>query len=72
MIWTIIPVTVDVETNSMHCCFEKSQAGRGLRNAMYEQKHTAQEIADRYGVGRQVVLSPLKAHGVRTRGRWEY
>ena len=40
--------------------------------AMYEQMHTAQEIADKYGIGSQVVIRCLKAHGVRIRGRWEY
>ena len=39
---------------------------------MYAQKHNAQEIADRFGIGSQIVLRCLKAHGVKIRGRWEY
>jgi predicted DNA-binding protein YlxM (UPF0122 family) len=54
-----------------HC---KSQEKLNISDAiaMYENLHTAQEIADKYNVTRQMVAQTLRAHSVRIRGRWDY
>ena len=54
-----------------HC---KSQEKLNIQDAiaMYEDNHTAQEIADKYNVTRQLVTKSLRAHGVTIRGRWDY
>ena len=54
--------------NVTHC---KSQERLDIQDviAMYENLHTAQEIAGKYGVTRQLVAKTLRASGVRIRGR---
>lgn len=40
--------------------------------AMYEEMHTAEEIAKHFKVNCEVVLRCLKSHGVKIRSRWDY
>jgi DNA-binding CsgD family transcriptional regulator len=40
--------------------------------AMYGDMCTSAEIAEKYGVGPNVILRCLRKRGVRIRGRWEY
>lgn len=40
--------------------------------AMYEEQHTIEEIAKRFGVSPSPIRNCLRRNGVKIRGRWDY
>ncbi len=52
--------------------FRKKQLNPNDVVAMYENKHTSAQIAEKYDVHPNIVLNCLRSQGVKIRSRWEY